>query len=168
MSRRVFRDEGRAGLARIDSLQDSQFYYSPLSMQRPLANPASYGHWYIHPQTVGLCNWFFLITSTPSIRPAGKVFRNTAICGTLRKSSDLHNTCDIVVGIKDMKRHIVGRWCLLTGRISRYTEQFSIKFGTAIVNPLQPSNNGAVLFCSLPTDTLNNTTLLEGPLPSHA
>jgi len=44
MSRRVFRDEGRAGLARIDSLKNNQFYYSPLSLQRPMANPSSYGH----------------------------------------------------------------------------------------------------------------------------
>lgn len=168
MSRRVFRDEGRAGLARIDSLQDSQFYYSPLSLQRPMANPASYRHWDIHPQTVGMCNWFFLSISTPSIRRAGKVFRNTAVFGTSRKSSDMHNTCDIVVGIKDMKGRMVGRWCRLTGRISRYTERVSIKFGTATVNPLQPLNNGEVLFCSLPTDTQNSTALLEGPLPSPA
>jgi hypothetical protein len=63
---------------------------------------------------------------------------------------------------------IVGRWCQPIGHISRYTERFSTKFGTVIVNPLKPLSNEEVLFCSLPTDTQNSATLLEGPLPSAA
>jgi hypothetical protein len=133
-----------------------------------MANPASYGHWDIHPQTVGMWNWFCRIISTPSIRLTGNVFRNTAIFGTSRKSSYTHNTSVIVVGIKRTKRTYSGGWCQPTGHISRYTERVSIKFGNVTVHPLQPLNSGEVLFCSLPTDTQNSTALLEGSLPSPA
>jgi hypothetical protein len=152
MSRRVFRDEGRAGLARIDSLQDSQFYYSPLSLQRPMTNPASYGHWYIHPYgrnvKLILPNHFYAVSKScrKGIQEHGYLRDLAEILWHAqpvwhRCRHKGHETTYIGEVVPTNRPYFQIHWTV-----------FPLNLVLLIVNPLQPLNNGEVLFCSIPTD----------------